>query len=190
MNHPPDYGHLTWIGTILRPHGLKGELRVRPLTDTPDYYLQEKEFLLESGEGLKRVEVLEIQFHQDNWLIRLSGLETRDQAQALKGRRLLIADTRLRPLDEDEFFLHRLPGCRVYDQHGEDFGIVVRGLETGANLVYEVEYQGKEFLIPDAPGVVLELDLETRKLVIDPVPGLFDDDEVQKSHLPSLSRDE
>jgi len=48
-----------------------------------------------------------------------------------------------------------------------------------------VEYQGKEFLIPDAPGVVLELDLETRKLVIDPVPGLFDD-EVQKSHLPSL----
>ena len=63
-----------------------------------------KEFLLESAEGLKRVEVLEIQFHQDNWLIRLSGLETRDQAQALKGRRLLIADTRLRPLDEDEFF--------------------------------------------------------------------------------------
>ena len=58
--------------------------------------------------------------------------------------------------------------------------IVIRGLETGANLVYEVEYQGKEFLIPDAPGVVLELDLEARKLVIDPVPGLFDDDEVQK----------
>ena len=57
MNHPPDYGHLTWIGTILGPHGLKGEVRVRPLTDTPDYYLQEKEFLLESGEGLKRVEV-------------------------------------------------------------------------------------------------------------------------------------
>jgi len=53
-----------------------------------------------------------------------------------------------------------------------------------------VEYQGKEFLIPDAPGVVFELDLETRKLVIDPVPGLFDDDEVQKSHLPSLSGDE
>ena len=104
MNHPPDYGHLTWIGTILGTHGLKGNLRVRPLTDTPDYYLQEKEFLLESAEGLKRVEVLEIQFHQDNWLIRLSGLETRDQAQALKGRRLLITDNRLRPLDEDEFF--------------------------------------------------------------------------------------
>ena len=103
---------------------------------------------------------------------------------------MLIADTRLRPLDEDEFFLHRLPGCRVYDQHGEDFGVVIRGIETGANLVYEVEYLGKEFLIPDAPGVVLELDLETRKLVIDPVPGLFDDDEVQKSHLQSLSGDE
>ena len=52
---------------------------------------------------------------------------------------------------------------------------MIRGLETGANLVYEVEHQGKEFLIPDAPGVVLELDLETRRLVIDPVPGLFDD---------------
>ena len=190
MNHPPDYGHLTWIGTVLGPHGLKGEVRVRPLTDTPKYYLQEKEFLLESGEGLKRVEVLEIQFHKDICIIRLSGLETSDQAKALKCKRLLIADTRLRPLDEDEFFLHRLPGCRVYDQHGKDFGIVVRGLETGANLVYEVEYQGKEFLIPAAPGVVLELDLETRKLVIDPVPGLFDEVEVQKSHLRSLTRDE
>ncbi len=57
-------------------------------------------------------------------------------------------------------------------------------------FVYPLKIKGKEFLIPDAPGVVLELDLETRKLVIDPVPGLFDDDEVQKSHLPSLSGDE
>ena len=61
---------------------------------------------------------------------------------------------------------------------------MIRGLETGANLVYEVKYQGKEFLIPDAPGVVLELDLETRKLVIDPVPGLFDEVEMQNE--PSL----
>ena len=67
---------------------------------------------------------------------------------------------------------------------------MVRGLETGANLVYEVEYQGKEFLIPDAPGVVLELDLETRMLVIDPVPGLFDDVEAQERLLRRLSGDE
>ena len=109
MNHPPDYGHLTWIGTILGPHGLKGEVRVRPLTDTPDYYLQEKEFLLESGEGLKRVEVLEIQFHQDNWLIRLSGLETRDQAQALKGRRCKKNSSSSRGLNLVSAISNRLP---------------------------------------------------------------------------------
>ncbi len=100
MNHPPDYGHLTWIGTILGPHGLKGEVRVRPLTDTPDYYLQEKEFLLESGEGLKRVEVLERQrpsgFFQKNFLLPPDLLIQKHEWQLVDGvlqiRMILKAD--------------------------------------------------------------------------------------------------
>ena len=177
MNNPPDYEHLTWIGSVLGVHGLKGELRVRPLTDTPDYYLQEKELLLETREGLKKVEIDEIQVHKDVWLLRLSGLESREQAEAFKGMRLLIPDSRLRPLNEGEVFLHRLQGCQVFDRQGQDYGVVKGGFETGANLIYEVQHQGKEYMIPDAPGVVLELDLEARRMVIDPVPGLIDDGE-------------
>jgi 16S rRNA processing protein RimM len=65
----------------------------------------------------------------------------------------------------------------VYDRQGQDYGVVKGGFETGANLIYEVQHQGKEYMIPDAPGVVLELDLEARRMVIDPVPGLIDDGE-------------
>ena len=177
MKHPPDYKHLTWIGSIQGVHGIKGELRVKPFTDTPLYYQNEKELLLETQDGLEKVDIDGIHFHKNAWLIKIKGIDKLDQAENLKGVRLLIPDSRLRPLDNDEIFFHQLPGCQVTDQDGKDYGVLKGCFETGANLIYEVQYQGKEFMIPDAPGVVLELDLKSRRLVIDPLPGLFEDDE-------------
>ena len=175
MNRHQDYEHLTWIGTIIGAHGLKGTLRVRPLTFTPEYYLDVDGFMLETKDVLKSVEVEEISLAISQWRIRFSGIQNRNEAEALKGLRLLLADTELKPLEKDEVFLHRLVGLRVEDREGVNLGEVTGTLETGANLVYEVRLEGREYLLPASPGIVLDVDVEKGKLIIDPVPGLLDD---------------
>ena len=87
---------------------------------------------------------------------------------------MLLPDEQLKPLESDEFFVHQLIGCRVEDQDGRFLGEVANFLETGANNVYEVHNGESEFLIPDVPHVVLELDLEKQLMVIDPLPGLIE----------------
>ncbi len=175
MNRHQDYEHLTWIGTIIGAHGLNGVLRVRPLTYTPEYYLNVDGFMLETKDALKSVEVEEISLASSQWRIRFSGIQNRNEAEALNGLRLLLADTELKPLEKDEVFLHRLVGLRVEDREGVNLGEVTGTLETGANLVYEVRLEGREYLLPASPGIVLDVDVEKGKLIIDPVPGLLDD---------------
>ena len=111
MNRALDYEKLTWIGTILDAHGLKGEVRVRSLTDTPYYYLNVKELLLETKESLRPLKVNKIRIHPDGWRIRFDEFKTRNEAIPIKGFRLLLPDSKLRPLENNEVFLHQIVGC-------------------------------------------------------------------------------
>ena len=77
-------------------------------------------------------------------------------------------------LEANEFFLHNIIGCRVEDQKGRILGKITEILETGANNVYEVSDGSSVFLVPDVPHVVLEMNVETKRMVIDPLPGLID----------------
>lgn len=86
----------------------------------------------------------------------------------------MLPDEQLKPLETGEFFVHQLIGCRVEDKNGRFLGKVTDFMETGANNVYEVHNGENEFLIPDVPHVVLELDLEKQCMVIDPLPGLIE----------------
>ena len=92
----------------------------------------------------------------------------------LKGCRLLLPDDQLKPLDSNEVFVHQIIGCRVEDQKGRILGEITDFLETGANNVYEVSNGSSAFLVPDVPHVVLELNVEKQRMVIDPIPGLID----------------
>ncbi len=171
-----DFEDLTCVGIVLAPHGLKGELRVRPLTDTPEYYLKQTSFVVETAETMRQFRVREMVFRQDLWNIRFEGVDTRTKAGSLKSARLLLPDEQLRPLVAGEVFLHKIVGCRVEDSKGEVLGNISGTLETGANLVYEVKGGTHEFLVPDSPGIVLDLDVEARRMVIEPIPGLMENE--------------
>ena len=84
-----------------------------------------------------------------------------------------MPDNHLRPLEANEFFLHKIIGCRVEDQKGQILGKIIDILETGANNVYEVSDGSSVFLVPDVPHVVVEINVETKRMVIDPLPGLI-----------------
>ena len=169
-----DYDDLTWVATVVGSHGIKGAVRVKFFAETPEYYMCLKFFFLENSGQLISISVSRIIPSKKGWIILFDGMESRNAAENIKGCRLLLPDVQLKPLESDEFFVHKLIGCRVEDQNGLFLGEVTNLLETGANNVYEVHNGEIEFLIPDVPHVVLKLDFEKHCMIIDPLPGLIE----------------
>ena len=168
-----DHDEHTWIATVVGAHGIKGAVRARYFTDTPDYYLKEKVFFLEKEEILSSLNIISFNKSKNCWIILFDEIHSRSDAEVIKGCRLLLPDNHLRPLEANEFFFHKIIGCRVEDQKGRILGKITDILETGANNVYEVSDCSSVFLVPDVPHVVLEMNVETKRMVIDPLPGLI-----------------
>lgn len=173
MSEFRDYDDLTWFATILGAHGIKGAVKVKFFTETPEYYLSVKSFLIENDGQLRNLNVSRIVPSKKGWIIHFKEIDCREDAEKRKGCRLLLPDKQLKPLEAGEYFVYQLIGCRVEDQNGIFLGKVTNFFETGANNVFEVSGGRKEFMIPDVPHVVLEMDLEKKRLVIDPIPGLI-----------------
>ncbi len=165
-------GH-TWIATVVGAHGIKGAVKARYVSSTPDYYLKEKVFFLEKEGILNALNIISINNSKNCWIILFDEIHSRNDAEVIKGCRLLLPDNHLRPLEANEFFLHKIIGCRVEDQKGRILGKITDILETGANNVYEVSDGSSVFLVPDVPHVVVEINVETKRMVIDPLPGLI-----------------
>ena len=168
-----DYDEHTWIATIVGVHGVKGAVRAKYLTNTPDYYTNEKAFFLEKEGNLSALNIIRISQSKNCWIILFEEINSRNDAEVLKGCRLLLPDGQLKPLGSNEVFVHQIIGCRVEDQRGRILGEITDFLETGANNVYEVSNGSSAFLVPDVPHVVLEFNVETKRMIIDPLPGLI-----------------
>ncbi len=168
-----DYEEFTWIATIIGVRGVRGEVRVKYFTNYPEFYLNTKLFYIETKKKLFPIKVLRFKSVKKGWIIFFEGIETREAAEKIKGNRLLLPDKKLKPLEKNEYFIHQMIGCSVEDRNGFVLGKVTNFLETAANNVFEVRNGEKEFLIPDVPHIVLELDIEKQRMIINPIPGLI-----------------
>ena len=168
-----DYDEHTWIATIVGAHGIKGAVRARYVTDNPGYYLKVKVFFIEKTGSLSPLKIIRINQSKNCWIILFEEIDSRNDAEVLKGCRLLLPDDQLKPLESNEVFVHQIIGCRVEDQRGKILGEITDFLETGANNVYEVSNGSSAFLVPDVPHVVLDLNVETKRMIIEPLPGLI-----------------
>ena len=175
MSDLSDYDELTWVATIVGAHGIKGAVKVKYFSDAPEYYLNAKLFFLETASQLRSLNVLQIRPAKNGWIILFEGLNSRNDVEMLKGCRLLLPDDQLKPLESNEVFVHQLIGCSVEDEKGQILGKISDFLETGANNVFEVQNGTSNFMVPDVPHVVLELDLEAQQMIIDPLPGMIEE---------------
>ena len=171
-----DYPDLTWLGTVIGPHGVNGELKVYPLTDDPNFYCKSLNFFLrEHAKGFDEININNLKIHKGIWILKCRECEGRNLAESWKRSRLLVNDEDLRPLDDDEVFLHQIEGAVVVDSPGKLLGKVVEIIETGAGYIYSVQQpNGREFLVPSSGNIVQFFDSQNKKLVIDPIPGLME----------------
>lgn len=167
------------LGRVQRPHGVRGEVRVEILTGYPERLEQHAALYLahpNSPEAVQRYPVERLRLHQNVMLLKLGGCDDRNAADGLRGMLVQIPLEEAVPLEEGEYYLYQLVGIEVETAEGERLGRVVEVLDTGANDVYVVQGPRGEVLLPAIKDVVLELDLESRRMVVHLMPGLLGDD--------------
>jgi 16S rRNA processing protein RimM len=169
------------VGHVQKPHGIKGEVFVSPLTDHPDgTFVPGVVVVLEDAEGgapgpgAPALSIALARPFKGGFLVSFVGIETRSAAETLKGRYLLRAVEELEPLAEGEIFYHQLLGMAVETTDGVWLGEVVEVYELAPSDMLDVRGSGKEYMIPFREGVVVEVDRDGRRLVIDPPEGLLD----------------
>lgn len=170
---PKRAAELLLIGEVVRPHGVAGEVKVAV---APEYI----EALLEGvgrvylGPRQKPYTVLNTRPHQGALLLLLEGVQSRNDAEALRGAQVYIRVGDLPPLPEGTYYVHDLLGLQVYDEDsGALLGELTEVLATGSNDVYVVRRpSGAELLLPALESVVLSVDLETGTMRVRVPPGL------------------
>ncbi len=167
----PDYFA---VGTIVGAHGVRGELKVVLLTDYPERFAPGATLLLESDSGLAPVVIASARPHKGMVLVTLASVSTRTAAELLRGRKFMIPEDQAMPLGEHENYLHDLIGLSVETPAGEILGELVEVLLGPANDVYVVAGAHGQLLLPALRSVVLDVDLEHGRMVVEVPEGLRD----------------
>lgn len=169
-------GRLVAIGEILRPHGLRGELRVAPLTDDPARFERLAACVVWEPERDVRqpARVVGARRQGDAVLLSLEGCASPESAAALAGRLVAIPEAEALPPGPGRFYPWQLAGCRVVTDDGRPVGTVTRVDAGPAQDLWVVADGGREHLIPAVPEIVVDLDLGRRRVVIRPPEGLLD----------------
>ncbi len=169
---PTESNSFLTIGQILKPHGVHGEVRVRPLTDLPERFSWLDEVYL--GEKTPQLtKIAGVRFHKDLVLIKFEGLTNRDQVENLRGQLVQVLESDAIPLEDGEYFLYQLEGLQVVTDTGDTLGKISRVIETGANNVFVVKGASGEILLPDIDDVVLEIDFDNGRMLVHLLPGLI-----------------
>ena len=165
------------IGVVTAPHGVGGEIRVLPTTDFPERFGRLRECRLASGDQVITYKVRSVRPHRRFYLIRLAGVDDREAAQDLRNARLVIRRNEVMPLPEGHYYVFDLEGISVYTTLGEDVGALAEVVTGPANDIYVIRRAGRpDALIPAVRQVIKEVDVRNRRMVIDPIPGLLDEE--------------
>jgi 16S rRNA processing protein RimM len=158
------------IGRVLGPWGLKGRIKVNPMTDFPErfdegatVYIEEFPYIVERTE-----------WHKGNALVKLKHIETVDEAEEFIGKFVEISPAQVRPLPAGQYYHYQIVGLNVVTGDGREIGVVTDVLTSSANDIYVVEGKDGEVLIPATEDIIKSIDVEKKMMIIEALPGLLD----------------
>ena len=154
-------------GKILKPKGLEGEVKVLPVTDFPESFLERKLFYVgKTEEAAVRRTVRHAVLRKGFAYLLFSGIDTREKAEAVTGSMVYVSADALIPLPPDRAYLHELRGLKVFNELREEVGIVKDVVSMPAHEVYEVQCGGRIVLIPAIEEFVEEIAIDERYMVL------------------------
>jgi len=186
-------GNLIEIGKIVNTHGIRGEVKVAPWCDDPFMFVELSYFYADG----KRYEINRTRVHKNSVIIELAGISHIDDANAMRNKIVTIERDVLGELDDGVYYIQDLLGLTVFDENGEELGVIDDVIKTGSNDVYvlkrskalaakemanEVENtrgkatveRDKPLLVPALKDVILDVDIEGRRMVVRLPEGLLE----------------
>jgi 16S rRNA processing protein RimM len=161
------------VGVITTTHGVRGEVKVFPTTDSAERFLDLDYVLLDTGRELRRLEITNVKFYKNQAILKFKGIDNINDIEMYKGRDLWISREDGLELGEDEYYIADLIGLTVLLEDGTEYGTLKDVMETGANDVYIVETQeGQEVLLPAIADCILDVDLEEETMTVHLMKGL------------------
>lgn len=163
------------LGQIVGTHGIRGEIRINPWCDSPDFAKRFKTVFFDN-KGNKSCKVISCRAHGNIILMKLDCADSIEEAEKLRNKILYIsrADTRL---PEGTWFIEELIGCSVTDaDNNTEYGTITDVSQTGANDVWHItDKYGNEYLLPAIKDVVIDVKVAENSVSIRPLKGIFDD---------------
>ena len=165
------------VGAITQTHGIKGEVKVFPLTDDISRFKNMKNLILDGGrDGYINLEVENVRQQKNLVILKFKGIDNINDIEKYKGHGLFVTKENRVELKEDEYFIADLIGVSVYLDTDENtiFGEITDVLQTGANDVYEITMSNnKTVLVPAIKDCIKSVDMESKKMIIHLLDGLL-----------------
>ena len=155
------------IAALGRARGNKGEILALPLSSHLERFDDLREVYLFGGGD--RYEVENVWWHDGRLVLKLKGVDSISQAEALTGSEVRVPEEQSVRLEPGEYFQADLVGCEVWERSGERLGVVTGFLETGGPGLLDL---GNDLLVPFARSICVEIDPKARRIVVDLPDGL------------------
>lgn len=157
------------LGTIVRPHGLKGEVKIDLACSGVDRLTSCKNLkLVKNGKELKKVSVMRAFTHNDgDAVVRFKEIQSPEEAETLRGVYVAVLSEDRKQLSEDQFYMDDLMGLEVETLEGKKLGVIDEIMEGPANSVLVVKKEGKETLVPALKSMIRKIDLKAKQVVVD-----------------------
>lgn len=163
----------TAIGSITNTHGIRGELKIFPLTDNIERF----DFLDHAyiGEEKTKVNIEKVRYHKNLVIIKFKEFNDINEVLKFKESYIYVDDDEKVVLPEDHFFIHDLLGSEVFDIDSNLVGTLVDVLKGSSQDVYVVKdmEKNKEYLIPSIKEFIIQVNIEDKKIIIDPIEGMI-----------------
>jgi len=164
------------VGKVVSVWGVRGELKILPLADQPDFFFDRERMLLRPpGRAVTERRVVDVRPQGRLFRVRFEGITTRDEAESYRDWEVVLPSEEMPELEEGRYYYFQLEGLSVRTVDGEKLGVLDHIIETGSNDVYVVKADnGREILIPALDEVVREVNLGEGVMIIAPLDGMID----------------
>jgi 16S rRNA processing protein RimM len=166
---------LITIGKARKTFGVKGEIKIEPMTDHPDRFKDLRRVYLTSPRGEeKECAIASVRYMNGEPVLLLKGYDTPEKARELNGWLVQVPREEAVPLTEGRYYWFELIGMEVESEAGEKLGTIIDIFETGSNDVYVMKAGKKEIYLPATGEVIRRIDRTTKRMIIHVTEGLLE----------------
>jgi len=163
------------VGKVLKPRGLKGEVKVEVVTSFPDHFAELKSVIVEKNGQQQKHLISNVKQANRSIVLKFKDVNSIEQAELLRNAELFIEKDQLTVLEQDEYYIHDLIGLDVYDEQDNCIGELIEVESYSGNDVYVIKgLDGKEYMIPATREVIKKISVSEKRMIIHMLEGLLD----------------